>query len=68
MADGVWKGVYTQVTWRFVQLLLNMILDWSTPSMRKGGGGETKWGGADRQTYIAYIQKNITDKGDTQTD
>ena len=43
MADGVWKGVQSQVIGRSRQLLLNKFFDPSTPSMRKGrDGGEKK--------------------------
>ena len=46
MADGVWKGVYPWISWRFHQLLLNKFFDSNTPPMRKGRDvgekGETK--------------------------
>ena len=42
MADGVWKGVQSQVTGRSRQLLLNKFFDPSTPSMRKVDDGEKK--------------------------
>ena len=35
MADGVWKGVYSEVFGRSRQLLLNKFFYPSTPSMRK---------------------------------
>ena len=45
MADGVWKGVQSQVIGHFKQLSLNKFFDPSTPSMRKGRDGEwKKWG------------------------
>ena len=40
MADGVWKGVPSLVIERSDQLLLNVFLDQSTPSMRKGRDGK----------------------------
>ena len=40
MADGVWKGVYPKVFGHSRQLSLNKFFDPSTPSMRKGRGGE----------------------------
>ena len=43
MADGVWKGVYSQVFGHSKQLLLNKFFDSITPSMKKVEGGE-KWG------------------------
>ena len=42
MADGVWKGVQSQVIGRSDQLLLNKFFDASTPSMRKGRDGESR--------------------------
>ena len=41
MADGVWKRVYSQVIGCSHQLSQNKFFDPSTPSMRKGEGGET---------------------------
>ena len=32
MANGVWKGVYSQIFWHFKQLSLNKFFDLSTPS------------------------------------
>ena len=42
MADGVWKGVQSQVIGHFKQLSLNKFFDPSTPSMRKVDDGEKK--------------------------
>ena len=42
MADGVWKGVQSQVIGRSDQLAQNKFFDPSTPSMRKGRGGGNK--------------------------
>ena len=43
MADGVWKGVQSQVIGHSRQLSLNKFFDMSTPSMRKDRvGGETE--------------------------
>ena len=42
MADGVWKGVQSQVIGRSRQLSLNKFFDPSTPSMRKVDDGEEK--------------------------
>ena len=44
MAEGVWKGVYSQVFGRSKQLSQNKFFDPSTPSMRKGRDGEKKTG------------------------
>ena len=42
MADGVWKGVQPQVIGHFEQFSLNKFYDQSTPSLRKGDGGEKR--------------------------
>ena len=42
MADGVWKGVQSQVIGPSDQLFLNEFFDPSTPSMRKVDNGEKK--------------------------
>ena len=42
MADGVWKGVQSQVIGRSRQLSLNKFFDRSTPSMRKVDNGKRK--------------------------
>ena len=44
MADGVWKGVQPKVIGHFKQLSPNKFFDLSTPSMRKGDGGEKNGG------------------------
>ena len=42
MAAKVWKGIQPEVFWRSDTFLLNKFFDVSTPSMRKGCGGEKK--------------------------
>ena len=42
MADGVWKGVQSQVIGRSRQLLLNKFFDACIPSMRKVDDGKRK--------------------------
>ena len=42
MAEGVWKGVYSQVFERSCQILLNKFFYSSTSSMRKACDGEKK--------------------------
>ena len=49
MADGVWKGVQSQVIGSSRQLLLNKFLDPSTPAMRKGRDGGEKRGGKEEE-------------------
>ena len=40
VADGVWKGVHSQVFWHSHQLLQNKFFDLSTPSTREGRNRE----------------------------
>ena len=42
MADGVWKAVYPKILGHSRQLLLDKILDPSTPTVRKVHNGEGK--------------------------
>ena len=49
IADGVWKGVYSEVFGRSKQLLLNKFFDPSPPSMRKGRDRGGKTGGGKRK-------------------
>ena len=42
MADGIWKGVQSQVIGRSDQLSINKFFDPNTPSIRKGHDGENE--------------------------
>ena len=58
MADGVWKGVQTQVIGHFEPLSLNKFFDPSTPSMRKIDDGEKE---KERKKYrkAEYVQRGV---------
>ena len=58
MADGVRKGVQSQVIGRSDQLSLNKFLDQSTPSMRKGHDGEWRKNGGEKNNGDASRPPN----------
>ena len=57
MADGVWKGVESQVIDRSEQLLVNRFFDESTPSMRKGHDREIE--NEKKERKYASIRQNL---------
>ena len=61
MADGVWKGVHSQVIGRSEQFLLNKFCDPSTPSMRKSHDEEKMERVEETPLYLCQTIFNMLD-------